>query len=269
MTPIRGTKGATISFCATGEVVRGVGGLSAVVVVFLLVAPAAVREVGAILPSASQAIGPIVASISSTTTSGSIPLNVSFAGSATGGWPPYSYSWSFGDGSPVETGPSVAHLFRWVADFEVNLTVSDTNSQSSTVSVVIHALPAPLVVTVLSVPQVVHVGNTTYLESNVHGGTAPYIYRWAGLPSGCVALPVENLSCSPTSAGTFEVNLTVTDALGVVASASALLLVTGGSPAPAAQGQAYPWLWIGAGAGAIALAALAFGVWFRRRRPVR
>jgi hypothetical protein len=233
---------------------------------FAIGSPVLPREASSQVPAA----GPLLPTIVTTTTNGSVPLDVSFAGSATGGWPPYVFLWSFGDGSPTASGSSASHTFSWVATFVVNLTVSDTNSQTATVSVLIHATPPPLTVAVSSVPAVVQVGNTTYLESSVQGGTPPYVYRWSGLPAGCVALPVENLSCSPTAGGTFQVNLTVTDAAGLTAHNSSLLLVTGGTSGNARSGSpvSSEW-WVLGGVGVLVAVLGTAGLWARRRRRTR
>jgi len=50
---------------------------------------------------------PLSANINASPTSGEVPLTVNFTGSATGGTPPYSYSWDFGDSaSSTEQNPS-------------------------------------------------------------------------------------------------------------------------------------------------------------------
>jgi PKD repeat protein len=58
-------------------------------------------------------------------TSGAVPLTVQFAGSATGGYPPYTYSWNFSDGAPPSTEQNPSHVFTAAGNFSVYLTVTD------------------------------------------------------------------------------------------------------------------------------------------------
>lgn len=52
-------------------------------------------------------------------------LNVSFKAQASNGTPPYAFSWEFGDGSSVATGPNVNHSYSTDRDWAVNVTVTD------------------------------------------------------------------------------------------------------------------------------------------------
>ncbi|MDE1822519.1 MAG: PKD domain-containing protein [Euryarchaeota archaeon] len=64
--------------------------------------------------------------------------NVSFTGSARGGAPPYSFSWTFGDGSSPSSGRNVSHGYATLGDQNGTLTVTDAaGMQVSTVVPVI------------------------------------------------------------------------------------------------------------------------------------
>ncbi len=60
----------------------------------------------------------------------------------------------------------------------------------------------------------------------VSGGTLPYAYSFTGLPIGCTSNDSATLTCAPRETGTFQVNATVTDALGEYVTRSATLEVT-------------------------------------------
>src|SRR5579859_4616883 len=77
---------------------------------------------------------PLQATASAVPTSGQIPLNVAFTGTATGGTPPYSYSWNFGDGSPVSTAQNPSHTYSTAATYTATLTVTDSASPANTAS---------------------------------------------------------------------------------------------------------------------------------------
>jgi len=66
---------------------------------------------------------------------------VAFTASATGGTSPYSYGWSFGDGSSA-TGASATHTFSKASSYIVTLNVTDSSgSTSSSVQQVIASIP--------------------------------------------------------------------------------------------------------------------------------
>src|SRR3989475_9555452 len=56
---------------------------------------------------------------------------VSFTGVASGGTPPYTHSWVFGDGG-TGTGASATHTYSMTGSYSVTLTVTDSNSTTST-----------------------------------------------------------------------------------------------------------------------------------------
>lgn|SRR6267143_4609313 len=61
---------------------------------------------------------------------GLAPFTVSFAGAASGGVAPYSFSWSFGDGANSNL-QNETHTFVNAGVYQVNLTVTDSVNQSS------------------------------------------------------------------------------------------------------------------------------------------
>jgi len=82
-----------------------------------------------------SAVGsPLTATASALPTSGQVPLNVSFTGSASGGTPPYSYSWNFGDGSAASTAQNPAHTYGNPGTYTAKLTVTDSSSPAQTAS---------------------------------------------------------------------------------------------------------------------------------------
>jgi PKD repeat protein len=68
-------------------------------------------------------------SISADPQIGSHPLQVSFSSTVTGGSPPYTYTWQFGDGTTSSTS-TVAHTFDLRGSYVVSLRVTDSDSKS-------------------------------------------------------------------------------------------------------------------------------------------
>jgi PKD repeat protein len=80
-----------------------------------------------------SAVGnPLAATASANPTSGQIPLTVAFSGTATGGTPPYSFSWNFGDGSATSTAQNPSHTYSNAGTFTATLTATDSSSPPKT-----------------------------------------------------------------------------------------------------------------------------------------
>jgi PKD repeat protein len=165
----------------------------------LLLAPASAGVV-AVLPStpASAAALP-VASFTMTTVDPTATLPVSFDASLSSDPDGIaSYTWSFGDGTPTESGITPSHIFVDAGTYSVTLTVTDTGDRSASATLEVTAAP-------LTVPT----APTFILDtppSTVVTGTS-YSYRFAvsGYPA-----PTYTLVGAPTW-------LTVGSASGVVA----------------------------------------------------
>jgi PKD repeat protein len=123
-------------------------------------------------------VGALSVTFAASPTSGLIPLPVTFTSTVSGGTAPYTYKWTFGDGSPGSTAPDPSHTFNTSGVFIVNLNVSDNagHSQASVTQITTHSGPmsvtasvtpthgvAPLVVSFMATPV---------------GGLSPYTYLW-------------------------------------------------------------------------------------------
>jgi len=62
---------------------------------------------------------------------------IALTANPSGGTPPYSYTWSFGDISANETGPTVTHAYRQPGTYTVTLTATDANGSTTTSTVTI------------------------------------------------------------------------------------------------------------------------------------
>lgn len=91
--------------------------------------------------------GPPIAVASASPTVGDAPLTVGFSsvGSNIGTGTGLTYSWDFGDGSPVDTGPSPVHVYENVGTYIAKLTMtnSDGSSTSPGINIVVNQDPNP------------------------------------------------------------------------------------------------------------------------------
>jgi PKD repeat protein len=85
--------------------------------------------------------------------------------------------------------------------------------------------PPVSISSITAIPAEVDVGYTTTLSMVTSGGTGPYLYSWAGLPSGCSSADTSSLSCVPAASNSYSILGSVYDTPGSSASASVALTV--------------------------------------------
>lgn len=115
--------------------------------------------------------------------SGDAPLTVSFVGSASGGTPPYVYSWSFGDGS-TSTAATTGHVYQNPGTYQATFSVSDSGTPVRTCT-------APGLFTTATTPPPPPVEFFTVLQPN--GGEtwlagSPVDVAWNGPAAADIAI---------------------------------------------------------------------------------
>ena len=147
---------------------------------------------------------------------------VAFSSTApAGGTAPYNYSWQFGDGT-LGYGATAPHAYNSTGTFQANLTLTDVHGVQTNSSVNVTVVAGPSV-TFTASATTVDAGMSVSFTPTPSGGVSPYTYLWSFGDAGTAT------SASPShtfaSAGTFHVNVTVTDAVGVTATHSLVITV--------------------------------------------
>ncbi len=157
-------------------------------------------------------------SVSSNPTVGGV---VTFTASFSGGTPPYSFTWNFGDGS-TGTGNPATHTYSVKGSATVTLTVKDSANAVTTLTNVISIAAQTLTANFSSSSAVA--GSPVTFTATASGGTSPYTFSWTFGDSGTgTGSPVTH---TYGVKGTFTVTLTTKDANQVTTSVSHSVTVT-------------------------------------------
>lgn len=165
-------------------------------------------------------------------TSGDAPLPVHFQAIASGGVPPYTYTWSFGDFT-ASADQNPAHIYSGAGNYNVVLIVRDHSGTSvADTHLSIHvtgqaALAASATASSTSGTRPVSVNFTGVAT----GGLAPYFYFWS-FGDG-TASSEQNPSHTYANAGDYSVVLIVLDASGTLALDAHLMIHVVSVPPPA------------------------------------
>lgn len=173
---------------------------------------------------------PYTASANATPVQGPAPLAVTFSATAHGGTTPYTYNWSFGDGSPDSTTQNPSHTYSALGTYHPVLTVRDFTGAVATDShLVIQALgPGALSASAQADKTFGLLPLPVAFTGSASGGTAPYTYLWNfgdGAPASEEKDPVHTYS----AVGAFTVTLAVQDAGGHSATDDHLRIFTASS----------------------------------------
>jgi PKD repeat protein len=138
------------------------------------------------------------------------PVNGTALGS--GGSPPYSFDWSFGDGNQT-TGVLVSHAYQTPGVYAISVTVEDSTGITNSTSVAVTVVPRPEVVVVVAPGHETDLDVPVNLTAVVTGGVGVSSELWT-FGDGTQSTGA-SVTHTWTRVGNYSVSLTFTDRLGV------------------------------------------------------
>lgn len=109
--------------------------------------------------------------------------------------------------------------------FTVGVTVTDAVNGTASSSTKLIVSPLPTVTLTLAPAAQFDIGGSITLQAAVTGGTGIYTYSYSNLPHGCAAANSSTIACTPSTTGTFLVNLGIRDSAGLAASAHVVVTI--------------------------------------------
>jgi PKD repeat protein len=113
---------------------------------------------------------PLTAEIISNATQAFAPATIRLDANITGGAPPYSYTWDFGDGSEGSDEQTVEHTFEEAGTYDVSLVVTDADNEeaSNSIEISVEEPPPPP-------PPTIPVQNQTQINQTDTTGEEPTV----------------------------------------------------------------------------------------------
>jgi PKD repeat protein len=221
---------------------------------------------------------PLTAVATGNPLTGPPPLTVTFNASPSGGTPPYSYGWKFGDGAESACR-NPTHEYNTTGTFDASFTATDQLGDTAVrwVNVTVSSNPQKLSVTLTASPVAGTVPLRVEFKAVPSGGTGSYmLYKWDfgdgtsvinySASAGAVTIH------SYTPAGTYYAQVVVNDSSGNTANSSEIAITVTTSPQP---GSSSPYSFLTSNVYAlillVATAAVVIGavlVWRHRRKRI-
>ena len=159
------------------------------------------------------------ASASPSATDVGFPVSLTCA--VTGGTPPYTYGWTFGDGA-TGTGSTVSHTYTSAGTKTATCTVTDNFGTTASSPVTVQVYPAPTVA-LTATQRAAAPGTSLSFSASASGGSGSFTYSWAFGDGATGSGPsVTHTNAGP---GTFTLTVTAHDSVGGTASSSATITI--------------------------------------------
>jgi PKD repeat protein len=132
--------------------------------------------------------------------------SVTFSSTHVGGTPPYTYSWTFGDGG-TNTSPSPTHTYAAAGTDLVSLTIHDATGDSTTANFSLTVVTSGSA-SIVATPNPTDVGVPVVFQPTIASGAGGLTYGWTFGDGGTstAAVAVHTFA----TAGNYTVNLTAT-----------------------------------------------------------
>ncbi len=195
-------------------------------------------------PSLSYTVdGPLTANLTGLPSAVDLGQTTNLTVSASGGSGKYSYVYSgLPQGCATASVTPLPCTPTTPGNASVSVIVTDGNLASVTTNTFQLVVNPDLTIStsLAASPNPVTVGSSVTLSVGASGGTLPYHYLYGGLPSGCSTQNAASFSCQPSTAGTYNLSVSVTDSSGKTSSSTATLKVLSKTPPSISSFAAIP-----------------------------
>jgi YVTN family beta-propeller protein len=156
-----------------------------------------------------------IATFSATPASLDVGGSTDLAVGASGGTGTLGYAYTgLPEGCSSQDRPTLSCSPTATGTFVVRVFVNDSTGSGSTATLAIVVDSPPSVSSAIASPALVNLGSGINLQVTLEGGTGALQFVYSGLPQGCATLDAASLTCTPTEAGTFGVEVFVNDSVG-------------------------------------------------------
>jgi hypothetical protein len=137
----------------------------------------------------------------------------------------------FAGGRTTENGDSAGGTTSYpdAGLFTITCTATDAASTTAAASAQVQIIARPSAVLRGSAASV-RQGEEVTFTAAAQGGIGPFTFLWLNLPPGCPYGNVSSVTCTPTTAGSWMVTVTIVDALEVTETSSYTVTVRSGVP---------------------------------------
>jgi plastocyanin len=158
---------------------------------------------------------------------GNPPLDVQLMANATGGIPPYSYSWNFDDGTAADPNQDPLHQFTALGTYNVTLTLTDSAVPAAMSQCMTQVIVTDLTCSAVADPNSGTAPLMVGFTGSASGGDPNYMFMWDftdGTPHDSSATPTHTF----IHFGDYDVMLMIQDGMGVPCSAPVVVSVAPG-----------------------------------------